>query len=79
MSDLGTMALEDGNRIDFTALRKDRFARSIAEMDRHGLDALLLGHEANVKFVSGARRLWTSGCGPMPRVAVSSEKRPVFT
>ena len=64
MSDLGTLALESGDRIDFAAMRRDRLARTLAEMERDGLDALLLGHEFNAKYVSGARRLWTVGMRP---------------
>jgi Xaa-Pro aminopeptidase len=64
MSDLGTLALESGDRIDFAAMRRDRLARTLAEMERDGLDALLLGHEFNAKYVSGACRLWTVGMRP---------------
>ena len=64
MSDPGTMALECGGRVDFGRLRRERLARSLAEMERDGLDALLLGREANARYVSGARRLWTCGLRP---------------
>jgi Xaa-Pro aminopeptidase len=64
MSDLGTLALESGERIDFASMRRDRLARTLAEMERDGLDAMLLGHEFNARYVSGARRLWTVGMRP---------------
>lgn len=62
--DLGTMALEEGARIDFARLRADRRARCLAEMDSRGLAVLVLGREANARFASGARRLWTAGTRP---------------
>jgi Xaa-Pro aminopeptidase len=30
-------------------------------MDQHGIDALVLGKEANARYVTGARRLWLAG------------------
>ena len=71
MRDLGTMALEERSRIDFAALRAQRLERAMAEMDRDDLDAVLLGREANARYVSGARRLWTLGARPFaPSCAV---------
>ncbi|HWC38925.1 MAG TPA: M24 family peptidase [Acidimicrobiales bacterium] len=64
MSDLGTLALEDTPRIDFGQLRDQRRARLLEAMDRHDLDLLLLGREANARYASGARRLWTAGTRP---------------
>lgn len=54
----GTSALEEGSRVEFGRLRLERLERCRGEMARDGLDALLLGDEANIHYVSGARRLW---------------------
>lgn len=64
VDDLGTMALDDGGRVDFARLRSDRRARCLAQMAEHDLDVLVLGREANARFASGARRLWTAGTRP---------------
>jgi len=61
---VGTMALEDGGRVDFTRLRQERRARVLAAMEAEGLDALLLGREPNARYVSGARRLFVAGTRP---------------
>ena len=61
---LGIAAAEDRDRVDFRALRAARRARVFTMMDELGLDALLLGREANVKYTSGARRLWTASSRP---------------
>src|SRR5947207_2234984 len=60
MGDLGTQALEDTQRIDFGRLRAQRRSRCLEAMERHDLDALLLGREANARYASGARRLRTA-------------------
>src|SRR5262245_38352022 len=60
----GTVALDDGLRIDFDELRRERLQRVLAEMERRDLDVLLLGREANARFAAGARRLWTAGTRP---------------
>lgn len=60
----GTAALEEGGRVDFAALRAERRARLLAAMERHGLDACVLGREHNARFAAGARRLWTAGTRP---------------
>jgi len=39
----------------------ERRARALAAMTDAGLDALILGREANARYVSGARRLWLAG------------------
>jgi Xaa-Pro dipeptidase len=54
----GTMALEEGAGIDFASLRRDRRARVLAEMDRDGIDALLLGRPGNARYAAGTRPLW---------------------
>jgi len=50
--------------IDFERLRAERRRRLLAAMDGAGLDALVLGREANARYAAGARRLWTSGTRP---------------
>lgn len=61
---LGTAVLEEGGRVDFGRLRSERLARSIQEARREGLDVVVLGDEANARYVSGARRLWLAGTRP---------------
>jgi Xaa-Pro aminopeptidase len=38
--------------------------RTLAAMERDAVDVLLLGREANARYVSGATRLWLSGTRP---------------
>ncbi len=40
-------------------------------MERHGLDALMLGGVGNVRYVSGARQLGRAGVLPFAPVAVA--------
>lgn len=61
---LGTGVVEDRDRINFAQLRRARRDRTLGLMDSLGLDALVLGREANVRYVSGARRLWTAQSRP---------------
>ena len=42
----------------------DGLARVVDEMERRDIDVLLLGREANARFVSGAVRLWLAGTRP---------------
>ena len=49
---------------DVERLRRERLARCLAAMAAHDLDALVLGREANVRYVSDARRLWLAGSRP---------------
>lgn len=64
MENLGTMALEEGARIDFARLRTARRERLLAEMERRGVDVLILGREGNARYASGARRLFLAGTRP---------------
>src|SRR3954471_1512048 len=69
--DIGTQMLEDYERIRFAELRAARQARVLAAMAEQGLDACIFGREANVRYVSGARRLWTAQSRPfVPTCAV---------
>jgi Xaa-Pro dipeptidase len=50
--------------VDAERLRRERFARCRAEMERAGADVLILGRESNVRYVTDARRLWLAGSRP---------------
>ncbi|MGH9305973.1 MAG: M24 family metallopeptidase [Acidimicrobiales bacterium] len=54
----------EAGSIDLDRLRSDRRARCLHEMKVDGLDAVLLGDEANARYASGARRLWLAGTRP---------------
>jgi Xaa-Pro aminopeptidase len=62
--DVGTGMLEHRERVRFAELRAARRARVLAAMEEHGLDACLLGREANARYVAGVRRLWTAQSRP---------------
>ncbi|ORA10357.1 M24 family metallopeptidase [Mycobacterium arosiense] len=49
---------------DDRALRLGRRERVLAEMNAHNLDVLVLGRQANVRYVSGASQLWIAGTRP---------------
>lgn len=49
---------------DERTLRDVRRARALAQMEAYGIDVLVLGREANARYVSGAPRLWTAGTRP---------------
>lgn len=49
---------------DDRALRSGRRERALAQMDKHDLDVLVLGRQANVRYVSGAPQLWVAGTRP---------------
>jgi Xaa-Pro aminopeptidase len=46
---------------DDAALRRVRRSRVLAEMEAAGIDLLVVGREANARYISGAPRLWTAG------------------
>jgi Xaa-Pro dipeptidase len=58
--DLGTGPLEHRDRVDFRALRHERAERVFALMESLDLDACMFGREANARYATGVRRLWTS-------------------
>lgn len=64
MVGVGVMGLEEGARVDFARLRADRRQRCLEAMERADLDVLVLGREANARYVSGARRLYVAGTRP---------------
>jgi Xaa-Pro dipeptidase len=49
---------------DDRALRTGRRERALAQMDEHDLDVLVLGRQANVRYVSGTPQLWVAGTRP---------------
>jgi Xaa-Pro aminopeptidase len=61
---LGLMATEDGAGIDFDRLRRERRARVLSEMERDGIDVLVLGRRGNGKYVAGHRSLWRAVLTP---------------
>lgn len=54
----GTLVLEDGAGVDFTALRAARRQRVLDLMAEQGVDLLLVGRAANVRYVVGHRPIW---------------------
>jgi len=61
---IGVMAQEDGAGVDFEALRAARRERVRAEMERRGVDVLVLGRRGNAKYVGGHRWLWRAVLTP---------------
>jgi Xaa-Pro dipeptidase len=55
---------------DNRALREARRRRALAQMDAHDLDVLVLGRQANVRYVTGAPQLWIAGTRPFGPVCV---------
>jgi Xaa-Pro dipeptidase len=55
---------------DGRALRMGRRQRALAQMDAHDIDILVLGRQANVRYVSGAPQLWIGGTRPFGPVCV---------
>src|SRR6201990_1379415 len=49
---------------DDRALRVGRRERALAQMAAHDLDVLVLGRQANVRYMSGAPQLWVAGTRP---------------
>src|ERR1700760_1730131 len=49
---------------DDRALRMGRRERALAQMEKHDLDVLVLGRQANVRYVTGAPQLWVAGPRP---------------
>ena len=68
--DLGTGMLEHRERVRLGALRRSRRARVLAAMREHDLHACLFGRESNVRYASGARRLWTAQSRPFSPTCV---------
>lgn len=49
---------------DDRALRYGRRERALAQMEAHDLDILVLGRQANVRYITGAPQLWVAGTRP---------------
>jgi Xaa-Pro dipeptidase len=49
---------------DDRALRSGRRQRALDQMAAHDLDILVLGRQANVRYVAGAPQLWVAGTRP---------------
>ncbi len=49
---------------DDRALRRGRRERALAQMETDDLDILLLGRQANVRYVTGVPQLWVAGTRP---------------
>src|SRR5712671_5566788 len=49
---------------DDRALRSGRRRRALDQMAEHDLDVLVLGRQANVRYVAGAPQLWVAGTRP---------------
>jgi Xaa-Pro dipeptidase len=55
---------------DGRTLRMGRRERALAQMEAHDLDILVLGRQANVRYVTGAPQLWIGGTRPFGPVCV---------
>jgi len=55
---------------DAAALRTGRRARALAQMAAHDLDILVLGRQANIRYVTGAPQLWIAGTRPFGPMCV---------
>jgi Xaa-Pro aminopeptidase len=55
---------------DGLALRTGRRARAFAQMEAFDLDVLVLGRQANVRYVTGAPQLWVAGTRPFAPICV---------
>lgn len=66
---MATEVLPDGR-----ALRLGRRERALAQMAAHDLDVLVLGRQANVRYVTGTPQLWVAGTRPFgPACVVVAE------
>lgn len=55
---------------DNLALRTGRRERALAHMEAADLDILVLGRQANVRYVTGAPQLWVAGTRPFAPICV---------
>lgn len=55
---------------DAYELRSGRRERALTQMDTHGLDVLVLGRQANIRYVTGAPQLWIAGTRPFGPMCV---------
>jgi Xaa-Pro dipeptidase len=59
---------------DHRVLRRGRRERALTQMELHDLDVLVLGRQANVRYVSGAPQLWVAGTRPFGPTCVVVRK-----
>jgi Xaa-Pro dipeptidase len=59
---------------DNRALRAGRRERALTQMAAHDLDVLVLGRQANVRYVAGAPQLWVAGTRPFGPTCVVVRK-----
>jgi Xaa-Pro dipeptidase len=62
---MGTDVLPDGRELRF-----GRRQRALEQMEAHDIDVLVLGRQANVRYVTGAPQLWIGGTRPFGPVCV---------
>ena len=55
---------------DAPRLRTGRRERALAQMAEHDLDILVLGRQANIRYVTGAPQLWIAGTRPFGPMCV---------
>ncbi len=55
---------------DALRLRTGRRERALAQMVEHDLDLLVLGRQANIRYVTGAPQLWIAGTRPFAPMCV---------
>jgi Xaa-Pro dipeptidase len=55
---------------DTRALRMGRRERALAQMEAYDLDILVLGRQANIRYVTGAPQLWIAGTRPFGPMCV---------
>lgn len=55
---------------DTRELRSGRRERALAQMAEHDLDILVLGRQANIRYVTGAPQLWIAGTRPFGPMCV---------
>src|SRR6476469_10852582 len=55
---------------DERTLRSGRRQRALEQMAAHDLDVLVLGRQANVRYVTGAPQLWVAGTRPFAPICV---------
>lgn len=55
---------------DDRALRYGRRERALAQMQAHDLDVLVLGRQANIRYITGAPQLWVAGTRPFSPACV---------
>jgi Xaa-Pro aminopeptidase len=64
---------------DERALRTGRRERALAQMRAHDLDILVLGRQANIRYVTGAPQLWIAGTRPFgPMCVVVRETGDIY-